>query len=126
MSSAKLQSIYTIVVRELQARKGSMKVTAALGELLAADMMVNLCSAAGVWNEEPYSDADRQVIDEVDQRVHVQVNEAWAAFEAAEDRVAASAQFVTVILSATKALRELVKGIDFYDDTVVDPYPRIM
>lgn len=121
MSSVKVQSVDRLVLRALQQGVGTMKVMAALGELLAADAMVNLCSAVGYWSEDSYSDADRARISDLDYQAVVQVNEAWAAFEAAEDRVAASAQLVPVLLSAASTMRELVKDVDFYNDAVIDP-----
>jgi len=126
MTSPRIQSISALVLRELQRRKGSMKVTAALGELLAADAMMNLCSAVGFWNTSEYSDEFRRKVNNVDMRVHVEVNEAFAVFEATDDAKLASERLIPVLRAGAHAIRELLTDVDFYDDAVVDPYGGVL
>jgi hypothetical protein len=121
MSVPKLLSLRTIVLKALATPRGSMKVTAALGELLAADAMVNLCSLVGFWNAMEHGEKELHRVAEIDQRAHEAVNQAWRTFEAAPDAMAASGEFVEVLRDATADLRSLLSGVDFYDDQVVNP-----
>src|SRR5260221_1630776 len=116
MSDPALLTIQQIVLRALHGRKGSLKVHAALGELMAADAMVNLCTFLGLEVEDSASPDERERVSRVDYRVVVEVNAAWSTFEAAEDNIAASRMLVPVLRAAAAELRGIVKHVDFYDD----------
>ncbi|NUP13545.1 MAG: hypothetical protein HOW73_46505 [Polyangiaceae bacterium] len=83
-------SLADIIEHALQSRKGTLKVTAALGGLLAADAMINLCSFVNFW--ERYREAERRHISAVDHRVFETVSRAWIEFDGGPDDVAASRQ----------------------------------
>jgi hypothetical protein len=116
-------TVQQMVLRGLQARRGTPKVTAALGELLAADAMVNLCSFWGLCITDKMDTAERERRNALDRRARSDVKAAWTRFEEATDVADASRQLIPVLLSAAKDLRSLVAHIDFYDDEAVRPTP---
>lgn len=114
-----------IVEQGLRVPRGSFKVAAALGELLAASSMFDLWMYQCLKGSLPTTDSELERAGRRSGEINVELGQAWAQFMDATattpDHVDASAKLVPVLLAAARELRGFLGDLDFYDDAVLSP-----
>jgi hypothetical protein len=117
-------SLDAIVLRALRAPLGTLKVEAALGELLTANAMSNLWFYQGLKGDLRIPEASIEQAGRRIETIYRAVNEAWSVFEETEDKIAASKRIIPILRSAAAELRSFLGNLDFYDDDQLDPEMR--